>query len=82
MLNREGMNKMKKLPVADHLTESEYRIFLQVYAEHNRAMGLEKRKNFTLSDVVKVESNPEESCVNVHYKNGDWWHYSKDGTWY
>jgi len=73
---------MRKLPVAENLSDNEYRLLLQVYADHNRSMGLEKRKNFTLSDIVKVERNTEEKCLNVHYKSGDWWHYSINGTWY
>lgn len=73
---------MKKLPIAEHLTDSEYVLLLQVYANHNRSMGMEKRKAYALSDIVKVERNTTEQCLHVHYKNGDWWHYSKDGTWY
>lgn len=73
---------MAKLPVANHLSDGEYRLLLEVYANHNRSMGHEMRKKYSLSDIVKVEKNIEENCLNVHYKNGDWWHYCKDGTWY
>ncbi|MFJ5771433.1 hypothetical protein [Psychrobacillus sp. NPDC093180] len=73
---------MKKLPVAKHLTDGEYKLLLSVYAKHNSSMGLEKRKDYTASDIVKVERNAKEQCLHVHYKNGDWWHYSNDGTWY
>lgn len=73
---------MKKIPVAKHLTDSEYFLLMQVYANHNRSMGMEKRKSYTLSHIAKIEVNKEEDCLNVHYKNGDWWHYSKDGMWY
>jgi hypothetical protein len=51
----------KKLPVAAHLTDREYILFLQVYADHNRSMGLDKRKDYTLSHVIKVERNIEEN---------------------
>lgn len=73
---------MKKLPVVSHLSDAEYKQLLTVYANHNRSMGLEERKKYTLSDIVKVERNAAEKCLNVYYKNGDWWHYSVDGTWY
>ncbi|MDX5474491.1 MAG: hypothetical protein LPK00_03040 [Bacillaceae bacterium] len=73
---------MKKIPVAKHLSDNEYRLLLTVYANHNSSMGLEKRKDFTLSDIVKVKRNLKESCLEVYYKNGDWWHYTVDGTWY
>jgi hypothetical protein len=71
-----------KLPVAKHLSDKEYHLLMQVYANHNRSMGLEKRKDYSISHIVKVERNIKEKCLNVHYKNGGWWHYSTDGTWY
>lgn len=73
---------MKKLPVAKHLNDDEYRLLLETYANHNSSMALEKRKNYTLSDIVKVERNTKENCLNVYYRNGDWWHYTAKGTWY
>jgi hypothetical protein len=73
---------VKKIPVAKHLNDKEYVLLLKVYADHNGSMGLEKRKNYTLSHIVKVERNLEEKCLDVYYKNGDWWHYSVNGTWY
>lgn len=73
---------MEKPSVAKHLSDGEYRLLLQVYANHNRCKGLEKRKDYTFSDIIKVKRNIEENCLDVHYKNGDWWHYAVDGTWY
>jgi hypothetical protein len=73
---------MKKIEVAEHLTDGEYSLLMQVYANHNRSMGLEQRKDYSLSHVVKVERNIKEKCLNVHYRNGDWWRYSTDGNWY
>lgn len=73
---------MKKLTVASHLSDSEYKLLLHVYANHNRSMGLEQRKQHTLSDIVKVVKNTKKKCLEVHYQNGNWWHYSVDGSWY
>ncbi len=73
---------MSKLPVAKHLNDDEYNLLLDVYQKHNRSMGLEQRKDYTLSHIVKVERNLEENCLNVHYENGDWLHYTPNGTWY
>lgn len=73
---------MKKIPIAKHLTDSEYKLFLDVYQKHIQSMGLEKRKHYTLTNIVKVERNTKENCLNVYYDNGDWWHYSAEGTWY
>lgn len=74
--------EIKKIPVAKHLTDKEYKVFLDVYAEHNRSMGLAERERYTLSHVVKIERCNKGKCLRVHYDNGDWWYYSADGTWY
>lgn len=73
---------MKKMPVAKHLTDKEYMLLIKVYADHNCSMGIEERKNYTLSDIVRVEKNLKEGCLDVHYKNGEWFHYCIDGRWY
>ncbi|MUK89123.1 hypothetical protein GMD78_12135 [Ornithinibacillus sp. L9] len=72
----------KKLPLAKHLSDSEYQLLMEVYANHNRSMGLDERKKFTLSDIVRVRRNVKERCLEVYYKSGDWWRYAADGTWY
>lgn len=71
----------KKLPVAEHLKDKEYKILLETYANHNSSMGLEQRRNYTLSDIVKVERNIKEKCLHVHFANGEWWKYYSNGTW-
>jgi len=76
------MAEKEKIAVASHLTDSEYHLFLKTYALHNSSMGLEERKDYTLSHIVKVERNKKENCFNVHYENGDWWHYTPSGKWY
>lgn len=72
----------KRLPVAEHLTDQEYKVFLETYANHNSSMGLNERKKYSLSHVVKIERNIAENCLNVHYENGNWWHYTPNKTWY
>lgn len=72
----------EKLEVAKHLSDGEYKILLETYAKHNSSMGLEERKKYTLSHIVKVERNIEENCLNVHYEDGEWWHYTPARTWY
>ena len=78
----EKIISRKKIPVANHLSDMEYDLLMRVYADHNSSMGLEKRKNYNLGNIVKVERNLEKLCLNVYYDNGDWWHYKIDGTWY
>lgn len=70
----------KKLPVANHLSDKEYCLLLSVYADHNSSMGMEKRKNYTLSKIVEVKRNVKEQCLEVYYQNGDWWKYGVGGT--
>jgi len=72
---------MKKIPIAEHLTDEEYSLLLNVYANHNRSMKLDDRKNRTLSDIVKIVRISGEKSLMVYYKNGDSWRYSEDGTW-
>lgn len=73
---------MKKLPYLSHLSDNECKNFFETYADHNASMGLERRINYTLSDIERVERNVEENCLNVYYRNGDWWHYTPNRTWY
>ena len=72
----------RKIPVAEHLTDNQYKVLQIVYANHNSSMSLKERVNYDLSHMVKVEVNKEENCLNVHYDTGEWWHYCPDGTWY
>lgn len=72
---------IKKIPAAKHLTDNEYRLLLQVYANHNRSMGRKESANYTLSHIVKIKRNSKENCLEVYYENGDWWKYYDNGTW-
>lgn len=72
----------KKLPVAQHLSDEDYKILINTYARHNSFMGLAQRDTYSLANVVKVEKNTKENCLNVYYANGDWWHYTKSNNWY
>jgi hypothetical protein len=73
---------VKKLPVAKHLSDQEYQLLMQVYANHNRSIGLKERVKYSASEIVKVERNAKEKCLEVHYSNGNWWHYGADGKWW
>ena len=44
---------MCKLPVAKHLSDGEYKLLLNVYASHNRSMGLEERNFIRHSESEK-----------------------------
>ena len=72
----------KRPPVANHLTDEQYRCLMRTYANHNSSMGFEQRVKYTFSHIVKVEVNKREGCLDVHYEDGEWWHYTPQGTWY
>lgn len=80
--NNKEVKIMDKLPVAKHLTDDEYKLFLNVYQLHNRSMGLAEREKYTLSHVVKIERVGKGKCLRVHYDNGDWYNYTLSGEWY
>jgi hypothetical protein len=64
------------------LTDQEYLIFQQVYADHNSSMGLKDREKYNAAYIVKIERDPVKKALKVFYENGDWWYYSFSGTWY
>ena len=72
---------MERLEVAKHLTDEDYQLLLSVQAKHSRTMGVSKRENYKVEDIVRVKKEVP-GVLSVHYRNGDWWHYMKDGTWY
>lgn len=71
----------KKLPVAEHLTDEEYRQLLETYANHNAALWPEERDQYGAHNIVKVERG-EQGNLHVHYANGKWWHYTLSRQWY
>lgn len=77
-----NLMSVEKNPYFRHLSDIEKKVLFETYAKHNSSVGLEERKNYTLSDIVKVERSIKENCLNVYYKNGDWWHYTANMTWY
>lgn len=76
------INEMEKIPAAKHLSDQVYRILIKTNAKHLRYMWEEDRDKYSLNEIIKVEINREENCLNVYYSNSDWWHYTLDGNWY
>lgn len=72
---------MRRPSYATHLTDNEYRLLMQTYANHNSSMGLKERVNYTLSHIAKVKRNVKENCLEVYYNDGEWWKYYSNGTW-
>lgn len=56
--------------------------FWKTYHKHIAAMGEEMRRDYTVKKIKEVKYDKENKTMNVYYKNGMWWHYTVNGTWY
>lgn len=57
--------------------------FYYVFNRHMKSWSRERmERDYGLKNLVKATWNKEEQCFQVHYKNGDWWHYTLKGDWY
>lgn len=72
----------ERLPVLKKLSDFEYDCFMNTYRAHMRTMGNESRENYTIDQIQKIKRNFNENCFEVYFKNGDWWHYTLNGSWY
>lgn len=79
--------KEQKLAVSDFirltagLTEGEQNLLLTVHGNHTATMSADDRKRYTLQHITKVERH-KSNCLNVHFSNGEWWHYTARGEWF
>lgn len=79
----ENYNELKQsIPGYADLAPDQAELFDKIYNRHYHAWGTEKRKEFTPDQIKNVKWDAKEKCIKVYYKNGDWWHYDRDGTWY
>lgn len=76
------INLMRRRPQFNKLSDKEYEIFLETYATHLQSMSDQQRDRYKLDNIVRVDRNVIENCLNVYYRNGDWWHYTANRTWY
>ncbi|MDQ0876788.1 D-alanyl-D-alanine dipeptidase [Paenibacillus sp. V4I3] len=63
-----------------NLTELQQNLFKRAYTMHSNAMGTEKQHK--LDQLKEIKWDMKERCLKVYFKNGDWWHYCLDGTWF
>lgn len=59
-------------------------VFEAVYEAHIANMGSELKEKHKRENIVKIERNSKNSCLNVYFKQNDWqeWYrYFQDGTW-
>lgn len=71
----------RRMPVAEHLTESEYKILLASYFEHNRSLPLKLRADLMASEMVQVVRKDPDRSIEVRYRNGQQFEYGSGGEW-
>jgi hypothetical protein len=64
------------------LTDPQRGLFEKTYIKHLLAFGTEARKSYLAENLKEIRWDRKERCLKVYFKNGDWWHYATDGTWY
>lgn len=69
----------QKIDVARHLSNSEYRLLLQVHENFISRIEPVKREEYHLSKMIQVLRNLKEDCLEVRFSNNNY-HYYKDGT--
>jgi len=66
----------------DHLNEFERNNLLKTHKRHLKAMGKEQQEKHRLENIIKVERNHDERSFHVHFKHGEWYHYTLSNEWY
>lgn len=56
-------------------------VFDNTHRRHLSAMGTEARKQYERDQVKSVKTNNKEGCIEVRFKNGEWFKYYPNGTW-
>lgn len=56
-------------------------LLLKVHARHIATMGQSEKEKHSLDKIKKVKVNGSKNCLEVYYEH-DWYHYTKNGTWY
>jgi hypothetical protein len=59
------------------LTEQQKKLFIKTYKENNNCFGLEEKEKWK---PIKVQALNDD--LIVHFKNGEWLHYTSRGDWY
>lgn len=59
------------------LSDPAKELFERIYKKHNSGHGLDYKK-----DWIPVKVKEHKTYLKVHFKNGEWLHYSPNGTWY
>ena len=79
---RKYWDVVKQTHPGKFLSDEEFKFLIDVYLRHKSAMGTVRQNEHLFTDIVKVKRNMEENCLEVYFRNGNWWHYAADKTWY
>jgi hypothetical protein len=66
----------------ESLTDDQKALFERVFANHMAMRDTDAKKEYAAENLKEVKWDAKEKCLKVYYKNGDWWHYLPDGTWF
>ena len=64
------------------LTDTQKNILERTYNRHTKAWGEENRLEYTIDQIKEVKWDAKACCIKVFFKNGNWWHYLPDGSWF
>lgn len=76
------MDEFIKVKGYKFLDDKQKFLFRDIYYKHYDVMGSLMKSNHTIKDLKEVIWDGREKALKVYFKNGNWWHYSVDGTWY
>ncbi|MCD8502140.1 MAG: hypothetical protein LRY71_11205 [Bacillaceae bacterium] len=65
----------------NHLNLKEQEVFRVTHKLHLATMGSEIREYYGLEQIKDVKPNSLEMCIEVSYKNGEFFKYFHDYTW-
>ncbi len=69
---------MKLIKGIEKLTEEQMDLMKKTNELHTKIVGMDYKEGMEIIETWIDENN----TVCVRLKNKDWYHYSKDGTWY
>lgn len=72
-----GDEEVKKVKGFNKLTPEQQKGFIWINEKHKAAVGADYKDEWTPISVKPLGRN-----LKVMFKNGEWLHYTPEGTWY
>ncbi|MFD2705490.1 hypothetical protein [Salibacterium lacus] len=64
------------------LGEHARKVLNETHAKHMGAMGSSEKEKYTRGQIKEVKLNQQEQVIEVRFRNGELFKYTKAGTWY